>query len=47
MHGAGRVNPFHALLFSNTPLKYEKTSGFLISSGGIERDERHEIGLKI
>ena len=27
-----------------TPWKYEKTSRFLIFSGGIERDQWHEMG---
>ena len=28
----------------NTPRKHQKTSGFLIFSGGIERKQWHEIG---
>ena len=29
-----------------TPSKHQKTSGFLLFSGGIERDQWHEMGLK-
>ena len=32
-------NPFYANGISLPPCKYEKTSGFLTYSGGIERDQ--------
>ena len=35
------VNPFHASLFRH-PLK---TKGFLMFSGGIDRDQWHEMGV--
>ena len=34
---------FMSLIFFNTPGK-QKTRGFLIFSGGIERDHWHEMG---
>ena len=38
---------FMPLVFLYTPRKHQKTSGFLIFSGGIERDQWHEIGLVV
>ena len=35
---------FMPLVSLNTPLKYQKTRGFLIFSGGIARDQWHEMG---
>ena len=37
---------FMPLIFFYTPLKYQKTKGFLMFSGGIETDQWYEI-LKI
>ena len=33
------------LIFFNTPLKHQKTGGFLMFSGGKEKDQWHEMGL--
>ena len=38
------IKPFHALLSFYTPRKDQKTSGFLMFSGVIERDLRHKMG---
>ena len=35
------------LVFLYTPWKHQKTSAFLMFSGGIERDQWHEIGLVV
>ena len=35
---------FMQLVSFSTPWKHKKTFGFLMFSGGIERDQRHEIG---
>ena len=35
---------FMQLVSFYTPWKHEETSGFLIFSGGIERDQWHEMG---
>ena len=40
------LNPFHATIFFSTPGKHQKTSGFLIFSRGIERDQWHEMGCE-
>ena len=37
------INPFNALASFDTPWKHEKILGFLMLSGGIERDQWHEI----
>ena len=34
---------FMPLIFFYTPLKYQKTEGFLMFSGGIETDQWYEI----
>ena len=39
-----KINPFHATGLFYTPWKYQKTSSFLMFSGGRERDELHEMG---
>ena len=36
-----------SLLFFYTPWKYQKVSGFLMFSGGIERNHWHEIGYLV
>ena len=38
---------FMPLAFFYTPWKHQKTSGFLIFSGGIERDQWHELGKNL
>ena len=38
------VNPFYATISFYTPWKHQKTKGFLMFFGGIERDEWHEMG---
>ena len=38
---------FMPLVFLYTPWKHQKTSAFLMFSGGIERDQWHEIGLVV
>ena len=38
------VNQFHDTLYFIFPLKNEKTSGYLIFSRGIERDQWQEMG---
>ena len=38
---------FMPLVSFYTPWKHQKTSGFLMFSGGIERDQWHEIGQVI
>ena len=38
---------FMPLVFLYTPWKHKKTSAFLMFSGGIERDQWHEIGLVV
>ena len=38
------IKPFMPLVTLYTPRKYQNTSGFLMLSGGIERDYRHEMG---
>ena len=35
---------FIPLVSFYTPLKHEKTSGFLMFSGGVERNQLHEMG---
>ena len=35
---------FMPLVSFDTPWKYQKTSGFRMFSGGIERDQCHEVG---
>ena len=40
----GFINPFHSTGFFLYPWKQQKTRGFLMFSGGIERDQWHEIG---
>ena len=37
-------NPFHATDLFWYPWKHEKTRGFLTFSGGIKRDQWHEMG---
>ena len=37
-------NPFRATDFFYTPGLHQKTSGFLMFSGGIKRDQWHEMG---
>ena len=38
------INPFYAIASFYTFLSHQKSSGFLMFSGGIERDQWHEIG---
>ena len=38
------LNSFHATGLSMPPWEYQKTSGFLIFSEGIERDQGYEMG---
>ena len=38
------INPFHAIGLFDTPWKHQKTKGFPIFSGGIQRDQWDEIG---
>ena len=38
------LNPFHATLAFYTPWKHQKTSGFLMFSGVIERDQWYDMG---
>ena len=38
------ITHFMALVTFYIPWKYEKTRGFLMFSGGIERDHCHEMG---
>ena len=39
-----QINPFYATVLFRYPLKHRKTRGFLMFSGGIERDHWHEMG---
>ena len=39
-----KVNPFNATGLFQYPLKTSQTRGFLMFSGGIERDQWHEMG---
>ena len=39
------LNHFVPLVFLYTPWKHQKTSGFLMFSGSIQRDWRHEMGF--
>ena len=38
------LNPFHATDLFRYPLKTSENKGFLMFSGGIERDQWHEMG---
>ena len=40
----GLCNPFHDIDLFHTPWKFQKTSGPLMFSGGIEREQWHELG---
>ena len=37
------LNHIMPLVFFQTPTKYQKTRGFLVFSGSIERDQWHEM----
>ena len=37
-------NPFDVTCLLITPWKHNETSGFFLLSGGIERDQWHEMG---
>ena len=39
-----RITHFMPLISFHAPLKHQKTRGFLMFSGGIERDQWHEAG---
>ena len=43
MLGSKVVNPFHAAGLFLYRLKHQKTRGFLMFSGGIERDHKREM----
>ena len=44
LHEAGMFNPFHATDLFRYPLETSENQNFLMFSGGIERDQWHEMG---
>ena len=42
-HKIQHINALHAIVFFSTPYKHQNTSSFLIFSGGIEREQWHEM----
>ena len=41
------VDSLHAIDSFYSPGKHQKTSGFLMFSGGIEKDQWHEMGKMV